>query len=284
MSKVGIISNLSKDISGEYTKKVLQGLQKRNMKALVTPSVYQLCQLGTLSSENEIFNKSDLILVLGGDGTILHTSRKAAEYQKPLLGINLGHLGFLAEAEMANLPSILDSLSCKSYKIDRRMMLEAKVIRNQQILKQELALNDVIVSKGVNGRIIHLNLKINGEFVSCYAADGLLVSTPTGSTAYSLSAGGPVIDPGMECLLVTPVCPHTLTSRPIVTHASSLIEIEGTDKNRDIQISIDGQQIVNLAEGDHISIEKSALKTHLIRISGCSFYNILHYKFSTRKE
>lgn len=282
MIKLGIISNLSKDITGEYTKKVLHGILERSMIPLVSPSVYQLCQLGKILAENEIYKQSDLILVLGGDGTILHSSRKAAEYQKPLLGINLGHLGFLAEAEMVNLASILDALQSGNYKIDKRMMIEAKVIRGQQILKRAIALNDVIVSKGIYGRIIHLNLNINGEFVNYYAADGLLVSSPTGSTAYSLSAGGPIIDPDMECLLVTPVCPHTLNSRPIVTPASSLIEIESTDKNRDIQVTIDGQQIVNLAEGDRITIEKADQKTQLIRIAGYNFYRLLRNKLFSR--
>ncbi|NLC43244.1 MAG: NAD(+)/NADH kinase [Clostridiales bacterium] len=282
MIKLGIISNLSKDITGDNTKEVLNGILERSMIPLVTPSVYQLCQLGNLLAEDEIYKQSDLILVLGGDGTILHSSRKAAEYQKPLLGINLGHLGFLAEAEMVNLPSILDALALGKYKIDKRMMIEAKVMRGQQVLKSAIALNDVIVSKGVYGRIIHLNLNINGEFVNYYAADGLLVSSPTGSTAYSLSAGGPIIDPEMECLLVTPVSPHTLNSRPIVTHSSSLIEIESIDKNRDVQVTIDGQQIVNLTEGDRIIIEKANQKTHLIRISGYNFYKLLRNKLFVR--
>ena len=284
MIKVGIISNFTKDPTGEYTKKVVAGILERNMRPLVTPPVYQALHTGTLLGERELYQLSDLILVLGGDGTILHTSRRAAEFQKPLLGINLGRLGFLAEAEMSNLPYILDALSTGSYEIDRRMMLEARLIREDRITSRYLALNDVIVSKGSIGRMIHLNLSIDGEFVNYYAADGVLVSSPTGSTAYSLSAGGPIIYPGMECLLVTPVCPHTLTSRPIVTRASSVIEIKGMDKNRDIQLTLDGQQIVVLQEGDRITIGKASQDTQLIRISGYSFFNLLRSKLSTRSD
>ncbi|HHY82040.1 MAG TPA: NAD(+)/NADH kinase [Clostridiales bacterium] len=283
MVKVGIITNLSKDNEGKCTKKVLQGIIKRNMQPLVTSSVYNLFETGTLLGEKELYQLSDLILVLGGDGTILHASGKAAAYGKPLVGINLGRLGFLAEAEMSDCDMILDALQSGSYYIEKRMMLEARLYREKEPVRVFQALNDVAVAKGSFARIIHLNLKINGEFVNNYAADGLLISSPTGSTAYSLSAGGPIIYPGMECLLMTPICPHTLTSRPIVTDASSIIEVEVVDKNRDIQVTIDGQQAVDLTEGDRIIISKSALQTQLIRFSGYGFFNLLRSKLSARK-
>ncbi|HHT65821.1 MAG TPA: NAD(+) kinase [Clostridiales bacterium] len=284
MVKIGIVSNLYKDPTGEYTDKVLKGMIKRNMQPLVTSSVYKQLKQGTLLREKEIYQLSDLILVLGGDGTILQTSRSAAKFNKPLLGINLGRLGFLAEAEMSDLEHILDTLASSSYQIEHRMMLEARLIRNNQLIKQFLALNDVAVAKGSFARIIHLNVRIDGEFVNHYAADGLLVSSPTGSTAYSLSAGGPVIYPGMECLLMTPICPHTMTSRPIVTNADSIIEIGVIDRNREIQVTIDGQQVKSLQEGDHITISKSPLKTQLIRLSGYGFFNLLRNKLSARNE
>ncbi|NLA84468.1 MAG: NAD(+)/NADH kinase, partial [Clostridiales bacterium] len=234
--------------------------------------------------ESELYEFSDLILVLGGDGTILQSSRKAAEFQKPILGINIGHLGFLAEAEMTNLSSILDALSSKSFDIDRRMMLEVQLKREGKIVNKSLALNDVNIYKGSYSRMIHLNLWIDGEFVNYYAADGLLISTPTGSTAYSLSAGGPIIYPGMECMLVTPVCPHTLTSRPIVADASSIIEVEGTNKSRNVIVTVDGQEAVPLQTGDRIIVFKSKFETQLIRIFGYSFYHLLRSKLSSRKE
>lgn len=273
-----------KDPTGEYTGKVLQGMVKRNMQPLVTSSVYKLLKQGTLLEEKEIYQLSDLILVLGGDGTILQTSRSAARFNKPLLGINLGRLGFLTEAEMSDLEHILDTLASGSYQIERRMMLESRLIRDKRLMRQFLALNDVAVAKGSFARIIHLNVTIDGEFVNHYAADGLLVSSPTGSTAYSLSAGGPVICPGMECLLMTPICPHTMTSRPIITNADSMIEIGVIDKNRDIQVTIDGQQVVDLQEGDRITISKSPLETQLIRLSGYGFFNLLRSKLSARNE
>ncbi|NLU35781.1 MAG: NAD(+)/NADH kinase [Clostridiales bacterium] len=284
MKKIGLISNLYKDPAGEQTSKVLQGIIKRNMMPLVTDSVYKLLKQGKWSKEKDLFQHSDIILVLGGDGTILQTSRNAAKYGKPILGINLGRLGFLAEAEMSDLDSILDIIVSGSYQIEDRMMLDSQLIRKGKKVDSFLALNDIAVTKGSFARLIHLDVTINGEFVNHYAADGLLVSSPTGSTAYSLSAGGPVIYPGMECLLLTPICPHTLTSRPIITDAESNIVIDVIDKNREIQVTIDGQHAVELQAGDQITISKSNLKTQLIRLSGYGFFNLLRSKLSARNE
>jgi len=285
MIKLGIVSNLYKDPTGENTSKVIHRIIERNMLPMVTDPVFRLLRQGTYcKEEEELFEHSDIILVLGGDGTILQTSRSAAKYNKPILGVNLGHLGFLAEAEMSNLDSILDIIVSGSYKTEYRMMLESKLIRNGQIIESFLALNDVAVTKGSFARLIHLDVTINGEFVNHYAADGLLVSTPTGSTAYSLSAGGPIIFPGMECLLMTPICPHTLTSRPIVTDANAIIEINVTDKNREVQMTIDGQYAIELHSNDKIIISKSKMKTQLVRLPGYGFFNLLRNKLSARNE
>ena len=284
MIKVGIVSNLSKDISGENTEKIIRGIMNRNMQPLVSSPVHRLLHMGNLLGERELFQLSDLILVLGGDGTILQTARPAALFGKPILGINLGRLGFLAEAEMADCEFILDALSSGAYQIEKRMMLEAELLRDGRQISRSIALNDMAVAKGSYARILHLKVEIDGEFVNRYAADGLLVSSPTGSTAYSLSAGGPIIYPGIECLLMTPVCPHTLNSRPIVTSSCSRIAIEVIDKNRDIQLTIDGQEAVSLQEGDRIVISKSSHVTQLIRLSGYGFFNLLRSKLSARTD
>lgn len=282
MIKVGIMSNLSKDIGGEHTSKIIEGIIKRDMQPLVTSSTYNLLNQGILLCEQEFYQLSDLILVLGGDGTILQTSRQAAIYAKPLLGINLGRLGFMAEAELTDSDLILDAIRSGSYVTENRMMLQANLIRDGKKISEFIALNDIAIAKGSFARIIHLKAYINGEFVNCYPADGLLISSPTGSTAYSLSAGGPIIDPGMECLLLTPICPHTLNSRSIITNAYSRIEVVVSDKNRDILITIDGQEGTNLQEGDTVVITKSSLETHLIRLSGYGFFNLLRDKLTER--
>lgn len=282
MRKIGIISNLSKDKNGENTIKIVNAAIKRNIRVLLSPSLFKLIGEGIISSDEEFFRESELILVLGGDGTILGTARKAALSSKPILGINLGRLGFLAEAEVSELETILDALLEGSYYTEERMMLQAELIREDRVISSFLALNDIAVAKGSFSRIIHLDAYINDSMVSHYAADGLLVSSPTGSTAYSLSAGGPVIDPQMECLLMTPICPHLLSSRPIVTAASSKIDIVVNDRSKDILITIDGQDGKKLKESDIVSISKAKYKTKLIRFTNRGFYTLLRNKLSER--
>ena len=284
MIQVGIISNLCKDIGGKNAGKIIRCMKGRNMNPLVSIPVYQLLNVGTPLEEKKLYQQSDLILVLGGDGTILRAARPAAIYGKPILGMNLGQLGFMAEAEMADCESILDALSSGSYHIEKRMMLDAEVLRDGKAMGRSVALNDMAVAKSAFARMIHLEVQINGEFVNHYAADGLLISSPTGSTAYSLSAGGPVIQPDMECLLVTPICPHTLNSRPIVTNPCAEVEVEVQDKDRNMQLTADGQETVELQDGDRIRIHKSNRITQLICLPGSGFFHLLRSKLSVRTD
>mgnify|MGYP000939928735 FL=1 len=284
MIQVGIISNLCKDIDGKNAEKIIRSMKGRDMNPLVSIPVYQLLNIGTPLEEKELYQQSDLILVLGGDGTILRAARPAAIYEKPILGINLGQLGFMAEAEMADCESILDALSSDSYHIEKRMMLDAEVLRGGKSVSRSVALNEMAVAKGTFARMIHLKVQINEEFVNHYAADGLLVSTPTGSTAYSLSAGGPVVQPDMECLLITPICPHTLNSRPIVANPCADIEVEVQEKDRNIQLTVDGQGAVGLQDGDRIRIRKSSRITQLISLSGSAFFHLLRNKLSVQTD
>lgn len=284
MTKVGLIPNFTKDIGGEQTLKIINGIVKRNMHPYVTVQTHKLLKKGEPMDEAELYRSADLILVLGGDGTILRTARKAAAYDKPLLGINMGRLGFLAEAELSDYEQILDIIASGTYTTESRMMIRADLFRNGEKMSEFIALNDIAIAKGSFARIIHLEAYINGEFVNSYAADGLLVSTPTGSTAYSLSAGGPVINPAMTCILLTPICPHTLNSRPIVTDAGSKIEIAVNDTNRDILITIDGQEGAALQKGDRVVISKAQLEAKLIRICGNGFFNLLRDKLSARNS
>ncbi len=282
MLSIGIVSNISKDADGQKTCLIIDAVLDRGMMAYVLPPIYRLTNKGILLGEADFYSKSDLILVLGGDGTILQTARQAARHNKPLLGINLGRLGFLAEAELSDHRTILDSVAEGSYQVECRMMLQAELLRKGKTINSYLALNDIAVTKSSYSRIIHLKALINGNVINNYSADGILVSSPTGSTAYSLSAGGPVIDPGMECLLLTPICPHTLNSRSIVIDASSMIEIVVDDTNKDIVLTIDGQEGIGLRNGDTVRVCKAEYKTSLIKISNRNFYTLLHEKLTER--
>ena len=282
MRKIGLISNITKDTDGSKTLEIVNSIEKHSLHVYLSSSLYKQIKIGIVCTDEEFYKQSDLILVLGGDGTILQTARKAAINGKPILGINLGRMGYLAEAEIADFEKTLESLIDGSYIIEERMMLEAKLKRQGKVISHYLALNDIAVAKGSFSRIIQLTAYINDIMVNHYSADGLLVSSPTGSTAYSLSAGGPVIDPEMECLLMTPICPHTLSSRPIVTANSSKIDIVNKDKSSDVLITIDGQDGEELAYMDTVSISKAPCVTKLIKLNNRGFYTLLRNKLSER--
>jgi len=284
MNKIGVLSNLSKDHGGKRAEIIVSKVESRGMKALLMPEAYQFIQKGIRVSEEDFYREAEVILLLGGDGTILRAARQAAIYGLPILGVNMGRLGFLTEVELLEIDKAIDALARGDYTIDRRMMLSACVYRNSQKHCEFLALNDIAIAKGSFARIIHLKAYINGEFVNYYPADGLLVSSPTGSTAYSLSAGGPIIDPSMECLLLTPISPHTLNSRPIVTDANSEIEILVVDEKRDILLTVDGQEGTSLQQGDIVKINKSKLETKLLRIGDRKFFKLLRDKLTERLE
>ncbi|WP_129722244.1 NAD(+)/NADH kinase [Xylanivirga thermophila] len=284
MKKIGIIPNLVKDVIGVQTRILISKILSYGMEVFMMPQVFNVVKIGNALPPEQFFKICDVIMVLGGDGTFLRAARKVAPHNLPILGINMGRLGFLTEVEWAELDNALLNLAQDRYTIEERMMIRASLVRNGDIYAQFDALNDVAIAKGSFARIIHLNAYINDKFVNYYPADGLLVSTPTGSTAYSLSAGGPIINPNMECLLLTPICPHTMDRRPIVTDANDEIKIVVTDSKQDILLTVDGQDGVLLIEHDVIIINKSRLKVHLLHINNRSFFDILRNKLIDRKD
>ncbi len=225
MKNIGIVSNFSKDPEGIRTSAIISKIQQRGMQPLVLPEVYGVINTGKVVETESFYSLSDIILVLGGDGTLLRAARQACKYGLPVLGINMGRLGFLTEIEVSDIDLALDSILAGDYYIEQRMMLKAELVRQGGGVCQLIALNDIAIAKASFARIIHLKVFINDDFVGYYPADGVLVSSPTGSTAYSLSAGGPIINPAMECLLLTPICPHALNARAIVTDSKDKIRI-----------------------------------------------------------
>jgi len=282
MKCVGVISNLTKDVNGKRTHDVVAKLLVRGFEVFVSNKVSDIIKIGTPCDEAFIYKRVDLLISLGGDGTLLAVARKAAEHGIPVLGLNLGRLGFLTEIEIADADMAFDSLTNGEYTIEKRMMLKVDLKGKDGRTESFTALNDVAVAKASFARIIHLKAYINGELVNFYPADGLLVSSPTGSTAYSLSAGGPIITPHMECMLLTPICPHSLNIRPIVTDCKSDIRIEIVDKNRDVLLTVDGQEGTSLFEGDIVIVGKFEYYTKLVRIGHRNFYKVLRAKLSER--
>ncbi|MBQ8757326.1 MAG: NAD(+)/NADH kinase [Oscillospiraceae bacterium] len=222
---------------------------------------------------------ASMIICFGGDGTILHMGKTATKYGLPILGVNIGTMGFMAELESAELQQ-LARIAKDDYTIDERMMLDITVYRDRSIIYHDICLNDGVITKGAVARIVHLRVKCDGVQAMECGGDGVIVATPTGSTAYSLSAGGPIIEPEAHSILVTPVCAHDMQSRCIVTSDKRIITVSLThNARRSAFLSVDGGKAVKINMGDSVVIKKSNLTTKLVRLKSRSFYDVVNMKF-----
>ena len=228
--------------------------------------------------DREIHN-TELVICFGGDGTILHMAKTATRKNVPILGVNIGTLGFMAELESTEL-ELLSRLAYDEYTLDRRMMLDVVVQRDRDIIFHDIGLNDVVITKGAVARIAHLAVKCDGvEAMQC-GGDGIIVATPTGSTAYSLSAGGPIVEPEAKNILITPICAHDVMSRCMVASDKRTITVELVQNaRRNAYLSVDGGKSLRLNMGDVTTIKKSNLETKLVRLKDRSFYDVINMKF-----
>ena len=232
-------------------------------------------------SLDELYREADAVIVLGGDGSLLDAARRAAPCGKPLLGINMGRLGFMSELEMSELEQ-LEKLFTGEYVLDHRAMLHITVKTSTGGTRAEsFALNDAVISNGSIARIVDLELYEGGELVTTYRADGVIVATPTGSTAYSMSAGGPIVDPELGCLCVTPICSHALTARPMLFRDDALIEIKNTcQREKMLYLTVDGRINFEIYRGDSVTVTRSLMSTALIRFKKSGFYSRLQSKMN----
>lgn len=280
---MGIIPNMDKDKNLILTSSIVKWLIDKNIEVLLNNSIAIRIGKPELGFKNEeIFSVTDLIIVLGGDGTLLNIARQSASYDVPLFGINLGHLGFLTEVEAEEMYSALEIIISGEYEIEKRMMLVATVEKDGIQLEKSIALNDVGITKGPFSRIISLGIYINDNFVDLYSADGVIISSPTGSTAYSLSAGGPIVSPDLEVLIITPICPHTLHSRSIVVSNEDVVKIEVCRNNTEVMLTLDGQQGYKVKSGDIVTVRQSEYFTNLVKLKDRSFFQVLRQKMSER--
>jgi NAD+ kinase len=228
---------------------------------------------------SEVAEKVDLMIVLGGDGTLLAVARTIGSRPVPILGVNLGTLGFLAETSSDELFEALEEVLAGSYRVEPRMRLDIEVERNGECIGRFLALNDAVLARTALSRMVDLDVRADGAAVATYHADGLIVSTPTGSSAYSLSAGGPLLLPGVEAIVITPICPHTLAQRPLVLPQSCKLEIQQRDaRDGEVQLTVDGQVGSEICEGDRVSIRRSDHPTHLLVAPGRSRFDVMRAK------
>ena len=222
---------------------------------------------------------ADLVICFGGDGTILHMAKAATKRGLPLLGVNIGTMGFMAELESTELEK-LKLLSTGAFRIDSRMMLDVIVQRDREIIFHDICLNDAVITKGAVARIVHLAVKCDGVQAMECGGDGIIISTPTGSTAYSLSAGGPIVEPEADGIIITPICSHDVASRCIVASGKRVISVGMTSNSRrNAYLSVDGGKTLRLNMGDVVTIKKSKLETKLVRLNDRSFYDVVNMKF-----
>lgn len=269
-----IYTNQHKDRNLETTTRICEYLQGKEQRVSVMTED---------GEEKKSMPKDiDCMIVLGGDGTMLQAAGKTGEHRIPMIGVNLGTLGYLTEIEPAGLEGALDRLIEGSYSQESRMMLEGRVELADGGRREGWALNDIVISRCGSLRIIKFNIYVNGQFLHDYIADGVIVTTPTGSTGYNLSAGGPLIEPKAQLIMLTPICPHSLNQRSIILSAEDVIEIEiprgRDDTDQSVEVHFDGGHSILLKTGDRVQVNKAGRQTEFIRLNQVSFLEVLHQK------
>lgn len=283
--KVAVVVNLIKSEAISCAEKIHQLLFANNADVYMLSECapfYKDCQITFTDTIQELFESCDIAITVGGDGTIIHAAKYSAQYNVPLIGVNVGRVGFAADIETDEINLLLQILD-GNYTKETRIIFDVEVIKKDKT-RHYLAVNDAVISRGQLSRIIDLHLSVDGEEIAKYRADGLLFSTPTGSTAYSLSAGGPILAPEMDCILMTPVCPHSLFSRSVIFNGNSELAI--TAKFPDdccCYLTIDGEKNVPILPEDTVIIRKSELKLDLITINKRNFYRKLNEKLKERE-
>ena len=274
---VAVIPNLDKRGSSETVEKIADFFKECGIIAYLPDDI--CCAGYEHAPIDELYKIADVIITIGGDGTIMRFAKRAAHDGKPVLGINAGRVGYLANIEQ-NEYNLLSKLATGEYTIEERMMLKVTVKENDNVIGEYEALNDAVISSGYLSRIIDVTASVDGGDVITYHADGLIAATPTGSTAYSMSAGGPVIDPTMKCFCLTPICSHSLAAKPILIGGEKKIKLKAYSKKRtDIFLSIDGRKVVPVKPFTEIYISESENLVKLVRINDRSFYKTLSLKF-----
>ncbi|MBQ8940950.1 MAG: NAD(+)/NADH kinase [Firmicutes bacterium] len=277
MKYIGITTNRDKDKGLAYTAELIKWLYGQECVPLVTEGDHKLTGSGEVCGDKELYEKADLMLVLGGDGTILRAARHAALYGLPVLGINFGTLGYLADVDRADAKTAIKAVLDGNYTVEERMLLEAVHIHDFKEKGRYLALNEVYVSNALSLNLVNLEMSINDSFINVFRADGIMVATPTGSTAYNLSAGGPILKPDTRLMAINSVCPHNLYFRPFVISGEDCVTIKILDSGNMI-FSLDGEERVPVQQNDDVKITGSDLSVKIIKTSKRNFYDTLRYK------
>ena len=283
-----IYTNTHKDKDLSTTGYIREYLESRGQRATVLADERKWRDKQGADRTEDVFREItgdvDCMVVLGGDGTVLQAARDAGQLHIPMIGVNLGTLGYMTEIEPEGLKEALDRLIAGDYQQESRMMLKGTVFLSEGCTEEDWALNDIVISRSGSLQIIKFNIFVNGQFLHDYDADGVIVTTPTGSTGYNLSAGGPLVEPGAKLIMVTPICPHTLNQRSIVLSPEDVVDIEivkgKEDRVQTVEVSFDGSHVIPLRTGDRVRVVKSEKSTEFIRLNRVSFLEVLHKKMT----
>ncbi len=283
--KVILSPNPYRDLGLKAAQNAKKTLERSGVEAIISlpftldeHSRVEIPQHLKLEPVEKVLSGADMLICFGGDGTILHAAKDATPHDIPILGVNMGSVGFMAELESSEL-SLLSRLVEGNYRIEERMMLEARVIRDGKVVFSELALNDAVLTKGAVARVLDLEVTGDRVAISAFSGDGLIVSTPTGSTAYNMAAGGPIVEPTARNIIVTPICAHSLRVKPMVLdrHRTVGIRLEHGSR-RSAYLSVDGGRAFKVLSGDRVEVRRAEKVTKLVKLTGRSFYELVHQK------
>ncbi len=278
MKKIAIFAKVHDPRCQGVAEELVAWLGERGLVSLVEAHLAKHLRYAAGMDEDDIRSQADLVVVLGGDGTLISVARLVGAREVPILGVNLGSLGFLTEITLDELYPALERCLSGDYEVSERMMLRATVVRDGKEIASHRVLNDVVINKGALARIIDLETEVDDRWLTTFKADGLIISTPTGSTGYSVAANGPIVHPALDCLVITPICPHTLTNRPIVVASDAVITVTLQSANEDVFLTLDGQVGVELRSGDLIRIRRARHRARLVASRSKDYFEVLRTK------
>lgn len=275
---IGLIAHTGKHGAAELVRHVCEEFGKHGAQVSLEKNTAALVGGRSAGGTREVGLASDILVVLGGDGTILQVLHELGDALRPIFGINLGSLGFLTCASSSAHVEAVESIVSGDYVLSHRILLHIEVEREGAVIAQRLGLNDVVISRGEISRLIKLQTCVNGSVLTEYNADGLVIATPTGSTAYSLAAGGPVLTPDCGVFVITPICPHVLTNRSVIVSDSSTVHVQPLRDQQEVFLTVDGQELLRIRSGDIIRMRKAAATLPLAMLPGMSFFEVLRQK------
>jgi NAD+ kinase len=277
MKRIGIIAKGNKPEAIQVVKELIGWLKDHKVECFVDADIAKAVSHPALDKQ-EMAGTVEMVVVLGGDGTLLAAARALQKKQVPILGVNLGGLGFLTEITLAELYPMLEAILRGEYKTDERMLLEARVWRKEKVVDKFQVLNDVVINKGALARIIELETSVDQAYLTTFRSDGLVISTPTGSTGYSLSAGGPIVYPSLQSIIITPICPHTMTNRPIIVPDEATITVTLCSADQEVFLTLDGQVGFKMELCDRVEVKKGEGFVRLIKSPARSYFEVLRQK------